>query len=82
VTEVVLSALDRRLTVAVSVYASGTTPDSAADDTLTSALTLLLADRTLGLGSNVQVLSVHELRWDFDNYEYARVVAMLQVDYR
>lgn len=56
--------------------------DTAADDTLALVESTLLADRTLGLGSEVQIRSILDIRWDFEDQDTARVTATFQVSYR
>lgn len=86
-TEEVLGMLTRTLTVVVYVFAAGSPPDSAADATLALVESTLLADRTLGLGSEVQVLSPIETTWDFDpeqsgSYDHTRIGLRFTVSYR
>ena len=55
--ETVLGMTDHLLTVSVAVLATGETPDSAVDATLTAAHSAILADFTLGLGNEVNLLA-------------------------
>jgi len=80
--ESMLGRLDRTLSVAVTVLAKGDTPDSTADVVLDAAAAAILADRTLGLGSEVQVMSLHDLRWDFEDFDLTRVTATFQISMR
>jgi hypothetical protein len=82
VIEIVLGALDHTLTVEITILASGDTPDNAADATLEAAISALTADRTLGLGSAVQVQAGYDIRWDFDDFDMARVTAGIQIHMR
>ena len=80
--ETVLGMLDRSLNVSVTVFASGDPADAAADATLALIESTLLADRTLGLGSEVQVRSMLDTRWDFEDQDLVRVTSTFQVSYR
>ena len=80
--ETVLGMMDRTLNVSVMVFASGDPADAAADDTLTLIESTLLADRTLGLGSEVQIRSMLDIRWDFEDQDLVRVSSTFQVSYR
>jgi hypothetical protein len=80
--ESMLGRLDRTLSVAVTVLAKGDTPDSTADVVLDAAAAAILADRTLGLGSEVQVMSLHDLSWDFEDFDLTRVTATFQISMR
>ena len=82
VSETVLGLLDRLVTVEVSVLAKGDTPDNAADSTVDAAAVAILADRSLGLGSEVQVLSDHETRWDYEDFDVTRVSTLYQISMR
>lgn len=82
VEESVLGMLDRTLRVAVHVLAKGDTPDSAADATLDAAISAVLADRTLGLGSEVQVQSAFDVAWDFEDFDIARATATFSISMR
>ncbi|MCU0919675.1 MAG: hypothetical protein MUF16_04970 [Burkholderiaceae bacterium] len=80
--ETVLGMLDRTLTVAVGVYVEGDPADNAADATVALVESTLLADRTLGLGSEVQIRSAVDTRWEFDEQDLARVTVTFSVSYR
>lgn len=85
--EEVLGMLTRTLTVAVAVFASGSPPDAAADATLALIESTLLADRTLGLGSEVQLTSQIDTAWDFDpedsgSYDHTRIALRFTVSTR
>lgn len=80
--ETVLGMLDRSLIVAVSVHASGEPGDNAADATVALVESTLLADRTLGLGSEVQIRSAVDARWEFDEQDMVRVTLTFNVSYR
>lgn len=81
--ENVLGVTDHELNVSVAVLGSGDMPDSAVDATLISVHTALTADRTLGLGNDVQLLPDWETEApDIDAYDYARVAHRYTVTYR
>ena len=80
--ETVLGMMDRSLNVSVVVFASGDPADTAADDTLALVESTLLADRTLGISSAVQVRSMLDTRWDFEDQDLVRVTSTFQVSYR
>jgi hypothetical protein len=82
VNEIVLGALDHTLTVDVTIFASGDTPDNAADATLDAAISALTTDRTLGLGSAVQVQPGYDVRWDFDDFDLTRVTVNISINMR
>jgi len=80
--ETVLGMLDRTLSVAVSVHASGAPGDNAADATVAAVESAMLADRTLGLGSEVNILSTIDTRWEFDEQDMCRATLIFQVSFR
>lgn len=80
--ETVLGMLDATLTLGVTVYAKGKPADGAADATLAAARAALQADRTLGLGSEVQVLSRFTTEWAFDDYDVCRATLSFQISMR
>lgn len=80
--ESVLGMMDHELSVSVSVYAKGDTPDNAADATLAALHTALTAAPTLGLGNDVQLLPGVECEWDFEDYDYVRATHRYHVTYR
>jgi hypothetical protein len=80
--ENVLGRMDRRLTVGVTVYAKGDTPDTAADATLAAAWAALFATPDLGLGSDVQIDPAHSIDWDFEDFDQARATLHVTVNYR
>jgi hypothetical protein len=80
--EFALGAMDRRLTVAIAVLAQGDTPDSAADSVLSAAWAALYATPDLGQGSNVQLQPLHDVAWDFDDFDYARATLRVTYTYR
>lgn len=80
--ESVLGMLDRSLSLAVTVHASGTPADNAADATLAAIETAMLADRSLGLGAEVQIRSGIETRWEFDDQDVVRAVLIFRIDTR
>lgn len=72
----------RRLDIAIDVYASGDTPDTAADAVLAAAWAALAADPGLGLGSEVQLRMAHSIDWDFEEYDHVRATLRVTLDYR
>lgn len=80
--EVVLGKTDRRLTVAIAVFASADTPDAGADSTLASCWSALAVANALGLGSDVQVDPAHEITWEWDDYDYVRATLRVTINYR
>lgn len=80
--EEALGVTDRRLDVAIAVYANGDIPDNAADSTLAAAWAALYATPTLGLGSNVQLEPGHAVEWDFDDFDYVRAILRVTINYR
>lgn len=80
--EIVLGYMDRRLQVAIHVFAKGDTPDGAADATLSSVWYALYANPSLGLGSDVQIDPTHELEWDFEDYDHVRATLRITLNYR
>jgi hypothetical protein len=80
--ETVLGMMDRTLNISVTVFASGDPADAAADATLTLVESTLLADRTLGISSEVQIRSMLDTRWDFEDQNMVRVTSTFQVSYR
>jgi hypothetical protein len=80
--ESVIGLLDRTLSVAVAVLVKGDTPDSAADSLVEAVTAAMMADRTIGLGSEVQVASEHDIRWDFEDFDLARVTVTFQISMR
>ena len=86
-TEEVLGMLSRTLGVVVHVFASGSPPDASADATLALIESTLLADRTLGLGAEVQLTSQLDAAWDFDpaesgTYDHTRIALRFTVSTR
>lgn len=73
---------DQSLTVAVQVLAKGDVPDSAADTTLSSIHAAVMADITLGLGSDVQVSQDVEIEWDLEEFDHVRAILLYRVRYR
>ncbi|MDT3708170.1 MAG: hypothetical protein ROZ09_15215 [Thiobacillus sp.] len=80
--EEVLRMLDRTLTVRLSVFGKSTPGDAALDATIAAAEAALLADRTLGLGSDVQVSSSIETSWDFGEQDGVRADVDFQISMR
>ena len=80
--EKLLGVMDAELTVNVSIYAKGDTPDSAADSLLSAVHAALSADLSLGLGSDVQIQPRRRVNWEFDQYDEARIAARYTVFYR
>lgn len=79
--EAMLGVMDAELLVSLSVYASGDTPDNAADATLAAAHAALMADLSLGI-ADAQILPRREVDWQFENFDNARVTARYSVAYR
>lgn len=80
--ETVLGLTDRRLTVGVQVLAKGDTPDNAADATLAAVWSALAVANALGLGSEVQIEPMHEIDWDFEDFDHCRASLRVGVIYR
>ena len=80
--EIALGAMDHELTVSVSCYAKGDTPDNAADSTLLAAHNALIADRSLGLGNGVLLLPDFAADWSFEDYDHVRASHRYRVTYR
>lgn len=80
--EFVLGSTDHDLTVAVFILAKGDTPDSAADATVVAVHAAIMGATDLGLGSDVQVSQRFETEWDFEDYDYVRVILRYRVSYR
>ena len=80
--EAVLGRTDRSLDVAINVYAKGDTPDTAADATLAAAWSALAAAPALGLGNDVQLRMAHEVDWEFEDFDMARALLRVTIDYR
>lgn len=80
--EFVLGVMDNELTVSVGVLAKGDTPDTAADATLLAVHAALIADRSLGLGNDVQLLPDFEYDPDFEDYDYCQAPHLYRVTYR
>lgn len=77
-----LGCTDATLSVAIAIYASGDTPDQAADETLSAVLGTLKADSTLGFGSDVQIQPARRVDWAFENYDDAEVTLRIDIQYR
>ncbi|QRM19557.1 DUF3168 domain-containing protein [Dechloromonas sp. TW-R-39-2] len=73
---------DWNLTASIAIYATGETPDQAADSVLADVLGILKASPTLGLGSDVQVMPARRVDWAFENYDDAEVTLRIQIIYR
>lgn len=80
--ENVLGMTDHELTVGISVFAKGEIPDTAADATLSAIHTALMADLTLGLGSEVQLAPGIEVDWNYDDFDYVRAEQRYRISYR
>jgi len=80
--EFALGLLDHSLEVSIDVYASGDTPDSAADAVIEDSWAALAADPTLGLGSNVQLRFIRDIQWDFEDFDMARASLRITIEYR
>ena len=79
--EAVLGQLDRRLTVAVDIYAKGDTPDNAADTDLAAAWAALSGAAALNT-AGVQIEQAHDIAWDYDDYDYVRATLRVTITYR
>lgn len=77
--ETSLGMLDRTLTVRVSAFGRATPGDSTLDATLAAIETAILADRTLGLGAEVQVTSQLDTGWEFGEHDGVRADVDFQV---
>lgn len=77
-----LGMLEHDLVVYVVILAKGETPDSAADATLADAHAAIMADITLGLGADVQVMQQVETDWNFEDYDHAQIILGFHVNYR
>lgn len=82
VTGEMLGVTDSVLTVAIEVYATGEIPDQAVDSTLASVFSILSAANPLGLGSDAQIRPSRRIEWNFENYDDARVIVRVDIDYR
>ena len=78
----VIGRMDHMLRVAVNVFASGDTPDNAADATLDAVITTVLGNPTLGIGNSIQVHSAHEISWDFSDFDIARATVIFNISIR
>lgn len=83
VAEAVLGVLDRRLRVAVSIFAEGPTPDAAADALLAAVWAALTADLQLGIGgTDVQLEPAHSISWEYAENDQVRATLFLAIAYR
>lgn len=80
--EQMLGVMDAELTVVVSVFAHGDTPDASADAELAAIHAALMADLSIGLGDTVQIMPRRQLDWQFEDFDNARVTARYLVRYR
>lgn len=80
--ETALGMLDRTLALGVTVHDDGTQAANAIDATLALIESTLLADRSLGLGVDVQIASRVETRWDFDFSDITRATAIYSISMR
>jgi|GEM_PF-4037432 len=78
--EQVLGQLDRRLQVAVRIFARGDIPDDAADPVLSAAWAALSAPASLG--AEVQVEVAHSVLWETDDVDTVRATLGIAVGYR
>jgi hypothetical protein len=81
VTEIMLGRLDRRMTVAIHVFAKGDTPDSSADSTLEAAWSAIAAAAALNTG-DVQLEMSHAVEWDFEEIDHVRATLRVTLNYR
>ena len=80
--QIVLGYTDHTLSVDLIAFASGDTPDSAADTVLAEAHALLMADPSLGV-SGVSLLPAYSVEApDVEQYDNARLAHRYQVFYR
>ena len=80
--EEVLGMLDRTLTVRLSVYGKIAPGDAGIDATIAAAEAAVLADRSIGLGSDVQVSSLVDTSWDFGEQDGVRADIDFQIRMR
>jgi hypothetical protein len=80
--EIVIGKVDGVLVVAVGIYAAGETPSTAADGLAASVKSILVAGKDFGLGSDVQLMPGVSHEWDFENYDFVRLVLRYRVQYR
>ena len=77
-----LGVIDRKLTVAVDIFAQGETAGSTVDDLLEDVLDRLRVADALGLGSDVDVQPRRRVEWDYDGLGEVRVTVEVEIDYR
>jgi hypothetical protein len=80
--ETVLGKVDGILTVAVSIYAKGETPSTAADSIAASIKAIMTSGKDFSLGTDVQLLPGCSHEWDYENYDYARLILRYRIAYR
>lgn len=80
--EQVLTRLDHELMISVSALDKGDTPDTAADITLDAIHAAIMADPSLGLGSEVQVRQGFKTEWNFSDYDYVKATNRYTITYQ
>ena len=78
----VIGREDQMLQAAVNVFASGDTPDNAADATLDVVITTVTGNPTLGIGNSVQVSTEYEIGWDFSDFDIVRATVIFNISIR
>lgn len=77
-----LGVTDTLLNVAVTIYARGDIPDQAADATLSAVYAALIANPTLGLTSDVQIMPGRIVSWQIEDVDDAAVTLVIRIHYR
>lgn len=81
--QVVIGRQDHTLDVTVTAYATAETPDSAPDAVLAAAHAALFADRTLGLGADVQIMPNYAAETpQVDGFDYGALAHRYQIFFR
>lgn len=77
-----IGVTDTLLNVAITVYARGDIPDQAADATLSDVYAALIANPTLGLTSDVQIMPGRVVSWAVEDVDDAAVTLTIRIHYR
>jgi hypothetical protein len=77
-----IGASGHRLTVDLSVYAKGDTPDTAADAVISALWSALWSSPDLGLGDSVQLQPGNSIDWDFEDFDHVRAQLRVVIHYR
>lgn len=77
-----LGVIDRRLTVAIDIFAQGETACATVDVILEDVLDRLHVADALGFGSDVSVHPRRRVEWDYDGQGEVRVTIEVDIDYR